>query len=209
MRSTLLAMTAGMAIFCGCAEHTERVIPPPRLTASQQNFEALWQGSLDVLDDYYFTLQRTDRREGIILTQPLTGKHWFEFWRKDSASAYDTAESTLQTIYRQVRVTIRPTAPGAATYQASVEVLVSRLDRDLPEILSTSEAYDLFLLPGYEMERHRSRKSAIMESKLMAENLQPRNLVQLGRDAKLEAKISNDIGAAALKKSYELAAGSR
>lgn len=209
MRSTLLAMIAAMASCCGCAQNTERVVPPPRLTTAQQNFEALWQGSLNVLEDYYFALQRTDRREGVILTEPLTGKHWFEFWRKDSASAFDTAESTLQTIYRQVRVTIRPTAPGAATYQASVEVLVSRLDRDLPEITSTSEAYGHFLLPGYEFERNRHNKSAIIESKLMAEHLQPKNLVQLGRDAKLEAKLSADIRMMAMKKSAELDAQSR
>lgn len=209
MRPTLLAMTAGLAIFCGCAQNTQRVVPPPSLTPAQQNFEALWQGAIDVLDEYYFTLQRTDRREGVILTQPLTGKHWFEFWRKDSATARDTAESSLQTIFRQVRITIRPTAPGAATYQASVEVLVSRLDRDLPEIRSTSEAYDLFLMPGYDAERHRRHKSAIMESKTMAEHLQANNLVQLGRDANLEAKISGDIRAAAAKKSCELATSSR
>lgn len=131
MRKTcnILAISVLAALLSSCAtKFTTPIVPPEPLTPQQQNFETLWQGTLDVLRENYFTIDRQDRRAGLITTVPMTGKSWFEFWRHDAATSYDLAESSLQTIYRGVAVRIVATGPQAETFRAEVTVQVLRSD---------------------------------------------------------------------------------
>jgi len=132
----------------GCAQYTHPVVAPPEMSAAERNFESVWQASQDILHEYYFEVDRRDRRARVMTTEPMTGKQWFEFWRKDSVAPYAVAESTLQTIYRVVEVRIQPAAGGDETYEPDVTVYIFRSDRRTPQVTNTSKAYSLFLLPG-------------------------------------------------------------
>jgi len=172
-------LLASMLLAAGCQpKYTRPVLEPAPQTPEQESFQRLWQASRHVLISYHFRLDRQDPRAGVITTWPMTGKQFFELWRKDSARATDTSESTLQTIYRAVRVTIRP-GPDGQGYEPVVEVLVSRSDKPRDGISSTSEAYDMFT--------KRPKKNKLTGEQEAAQ------MVDLGNDRALEARLARDI----------------
>lgn len=171
MRTTLIACTAWM-ILCqvsGCAHYTQ---PPAaaQFTPAQKNFESLWVASLRTLRTYHFTVDRADRRAGVIETSPMLGQQWVEFWRKDAVTAYDLLENSLQGVTRKATVRIlsegqspatRPATASAASgpadtgrYRLVVEVTVLRGSEEI-SITRTIDGYDMFILPGREEQAHR------------------------------------------------------
>lgn len=185
--SCLVALPAGLPAGCQLA-YTQPTTQPARLSAAERDFEAVWQASRQTLQGYHFELDRQDRRAGVITTAPLTGMHFFELWRKDAVRPADFGESTVQTIYRTARVTVRPIQADAQTYQARVEVSLHRSDKPAPQVTSTSDAYSLFSLRG----GRKGRPQPLLEATAGGG---PR--VDLGQDRALEAKLASDIAAAA------------
>ncbi len=81
--------------------------------------EALWDGLVDVLGDYFriageepVRLLGNTLTEGRIDTFPKTGATLLEPWDQDSANAYERLESTLQTIRRRAVVRVIPAPAG-------------------------------------------------------------------------------------------------
>ena len=126
----------------------------------------------------------------------MVGKHAGEFWRKDAATARDLAEGTIQTIYRQAKVTIHPTADDGDKFHAVVEVRTYRSNRQEIQVTSTSEAIDLFRLPG---DDERRKKLLDYGRGWASDPVSP-----LGRDGNLERRIAADIQAAAPQVRAEL-----
>lgn len=175
--STCLLAAILMPIGCQ-PKYTQPVFEPKAMTPQQENFQQLWQASRKVLIGYHFHIDRQDPRAGVITTWPMTGKHIFEVWRKDAARFSDSGESTLQTIYRAASVTIRPTIDGQ-DYEPVVEVFVSRSDKPIDSIASTSDAYDMFTKRGKKRKLTGPQEAG--------------HLVDLGNDRALEAKLTADI----------------
>ena len=135
---------------CGCVQHTRPIVPPKKLTEVERNFQAVWEASKDVLRGYQFTINRQDRRAGVIVTEQVAGRHFFEFWRRDAVGPRETAESAIQPTYLVVTVRIRSTGPS--TYEPAVAVAAARPRSVGDNVTSTGEAYEALVLP-----RHRSR----------------------------------------------------
>lgn len=123
----------------GCARYTTPVAPPAERTEAERNFEALWDASREVLRKYYFTIDREDRRAGLITTYPMTGKHFFEFWRRDSVTVGEAVESSIQQIYHTATVRIRRT--GDSTYDPLVEIVLSRPRTVGDNVISARQAF--------------------------------------------------------------------
>jgi len=185
--AALLALALVLTALSSCARHTEPVGPPQQLTAEQRNFEAIWQASRHVLLKYSFELDSEDRRAGLMLTRPMTGKCVAEFWRHDAATGQALAESTVQTIYRQAKVTITPVGGDPKTFQADVEIRTRRSDLPEMQISNVTDAIDLFKLSGSANKRPQPLESGGEE---------PSGQVDLGRDADLERNIATEIQAA-------------
>jgi len=160
--ATIAILWGAGILASGCGNYTE-----PRVTVwpgapAEDNFEAVWQGSLEVLERYNFRIDRRDRRAGTITTYPMLARHWFEFWRPDATSPYDLAEGTLQTVTRRVTVRIEPLSDFKGAYKPVVVVEVARPDRGGMEIVAAGEAYDRFLdsydTVDTEYERHKRLK---------------------------------------------------
>ena len=195
MRTLLTLCLVVLSVCCppGCkVDYTAPATQPRARTAAEKDFEAVWQASRQTLRRYHFELDRQDRRDGVITTEPLTGMHFFEFWRKDAARPADFGESTIQTIYRTATVTIKPVEPGAGTYKARVDVLLHRSDKPTGHVTSTSEAFSLF-----SSGRRRRPRELLLESGLAGGP--PADCVELGPDRSLEARLTADIAAAANK----------
>lgn len=167
--------------------------PPRELTAPERDYEAVWQASQEVLRRYYFKVDREDRRAGVITTYPMTGRHYWEIWRKDGR-ARDIAESTMQTLFLAARVIIAPSDPNATTFRAETEVLVTRSNKPLPQVTSTSEAYRLMLK---DVEPEKKKKKHEKHDK--DDEPESATLVDLGHDRAMEARLTRDIGIEANK----------
>lgn len=153
------------------------------------------------LEDAVFTLRReffkptaVDRGNGVIITEPEVSRQWFEFWRKDPVDRYQTAESSLHTIRRTVRVEVEPTGPvtprsglaldtpkamsfakdQADEYRLQVTVDKTRYAAPARQVTTTSGALGIYSerLPTTE---------GIRQSRAESEQWVP-----LGRDALLE-----------------------
>ncbi len=199
---SIVALAALAALVGSC---TPKAVPPSPARTGDVHFDAVWDAAVSVLWEYGFTLDRMDRRSGLITTAPLTGKYLGEFWRHDAATMHDTWEGTVQTIYRQATVHLVPVGgttagSGPATYPTShpspdtpfvarVEVRVSRSDRPIRSIESTGDAQRMFLRPqSADLEGAMEHKQELARKKE-----EPNYNVDLGRDAKLEALIEGKI----------------
>ena len=184
MRTVVTSLAlAGLLLGVGaCVRHTEPLPSQEDMTPAERDFDNLWRASQYVLKKHHFTIDMRDRRAGLISTEPLLGKHFFEFWRHDSVTNRDTQESTLQTIYRIAVVTISrgPTEHGA--YRPKVVVTIGRSNKGKTGIASVTDAYRLQF--GKSTKRN------------------PKWLTPLGRDEKLEEKLLYEIDDAAAKRIY-------
>ena len=189
MRVLALSWTVVLwtCLLSGCeVAYTEPATQPAPRTAAEEDFEAVWQASRQTLRSYHFELDRQDRRDGILTTGPMTGMHFFEFWRQDAARPADFAESTFQTVYRTARVTVQPVKGRPGTYHAQVEVFLRRSDRGPANVTSTSDAYSLV------NPRRGPRRRGGQPGEPGADQI-----VELGNDRGLEAKLTAAIAAAA------------
>ena len=115
-----------LVIACGCssAKYTTPIVQPDTLTPIEKNFQAVWDASSDVLIDYRFSIDRLDRRAGIISTDPQASKHFFELWRRDKTTRKGALENTVQPLYRVASVKITKGDDG--NYSPCVTIFVSR-----------------------------------------------------------------------------------
>jgi hypothetical protein len=97
---------------------------PATASITHHDFDELWRAAEDAARAKMFTLDRRDYRSGILTTEPLVSSQFFEPWRRDTATAYDTTESSLATIRRTVRYEF--TRNDDATFTVTPKVLVER-----------------------------------------------------------------------------------
>jgi len=200
---TAVVVAAG-AFVLGCGNYTTPQVAPATQTPAQRNFDALWQGSLEVLRRYHFEIDRRDPRAGVITTRRMLARHWFEFWRPDAVTAEDLAEGTLQTVNLQATVRIAPVAGKDGQFAAGVEVAVFRPRRLGREIIAAGEAYGDFLDAADEDEYSRTRREltrAARRRRGKVRGADPDDLaVEEGRQANLARKLTAEIRAAADKR---------
>lgn len=156
-------------------------------------FNVLWQSALDVLTEYRFTVDRADKRAGVMVTQPLLGQQAFEFWRHDAATPFDMAESSLHNIYRQATVSIRHAELSGSPmpqpkYVATVEVKTSRSNSPNPQVNSAADAHRMFLDPSKVQPATDTTRTP------------PSPAVELGLDRNLAARIQAKINTLAARR---------
>ena len=135
MAAIVLAALAGG----GCAPtYSTPIVDARPATEAERQFEARWQASLDVLRSYRFKIDYQDRRRGLIKTEPMIARHFFEFWRHDAATNYDVLEGTLQTVYVVASVQVSRIKPDGTDYK--LDVVVNRIRSDQIEAQSIGAA---------------------------------------------------------------------
>lgn len=212
MRTVITSLVlAGLLTGVGaCVRHTDLLRSQQGMTPAERNFDNLWQASQYVLKKYHFTLDIQDRRAGLISTEPMVGKQFFEFWRHDSTTRRDRDESTVQTIYRTAFVTISRGGTEDEAYRSKVVVTVGRSNLGRTGIVTVSDAYRLPFGEhvGREHEKPEERgalETALKKAAETGQHIQPvlpEWLTPLGRDEKLEQKILGEIAEAATKRVY-------
>ncbi len=185
-------MLAFGACLAGCANYTQPIVSPGPQTPAEQNFEAVWQASLELLREYYFTADplqggMQDRRTGLIRSAPMIAQYWFEFWRKDAANYSDWAEGSVQKIYRQVTIRIKPSPADPTQFVATVETQTFRSDKTMRwQAHDSLSIYGMFMVPGQEVGMHQLLLNEPTEE-------QGAMIVSLGRDRALEDKMATEL----------------
>src|SRR5436190_5843193 len=66
------------------------------------DFTTLFNAAEDVTRHYGFLIDRRDYRSGLLKSQPLVSKQWFEPWRRDLVTLNDLREASIHPIRRVV-----------------------------------------------------------------------------------------------------------
>jgi hypothetical protein len=106
------------------------------------DFQKLWNACEGELYVRLFPIDRTQYRDGVLTSQCVVSKQFFEVWRTDAVSVHDVAESSLATIRRTVRFDITRHSDG--TCDAVPKVLIERwasTERRLTHITQYHQAF--------------------------------------------------------------------
>ncbi|HSV13150.1 MAG TPA: hypothetical protein VLI90_02750, partial [Tepidisphaeraceae bacterium] len=91
---------------------------------SDGDFYKLWNACRDEVFSRFFQIDREEYRDGLLTTQPMVTKQFFEVWRRDAVTIKDIADASVGTIRRTVRFQL--TRKDDGTYVAEPKVLVER-----------------------------------------------------------------------------------
>ncbi len=105
--------------------------------------DRLWEAAKETLRRHELSLDRVDRRAGVITTMPEASQHFFEIWRHDVDTDVDFWEATLNPIRRWAEVRIDRGDEG--TWQG-IEVMVhkERLSSPDRQFNNSGAAYQFF-----------------------------------------------------------------
>jgi hypothetical protein len=98
---TILAMVC-MLVF-GCASQ-DRSLPSDPVCLQDISADQAMDSARTILEKMQFELEKDDPESRYMRTRPLSGAQFFEFWRKDNASAFSGAQANLQSIRRIVEL---------------------------------------------------------------------------------------------------------
>lgn len=133
----LLALAALSQSGCASMTGLTAATPNPLVVPPNVPFETVWNKTVAVVDDY-FEIANENRLAGTIVTQPRVGATLLEPWYGDSVDFYERLESSLQTIRRHARVTVKTASTGG--YTVNVEVFKELEDLAKPERQTAARA---------------------------------------------------------------------
>lgn len=97
---------------------------PASVSVSGEAFAPLWEAAVETARAYHFTIDRTDYRLGVLTTDPLLSKQFWEIWYRDVVDPAHLIESSLASERRTIRFEFERLASGA--YQVRPKVLIER-----------------------------------------------------------------------------------
>lgn len=142
------------------------------------NYDLVWERTIDTLHDYHFEIARENRLSGEIETEYRTGASVFEPWHADAANAKERVEGTLQSIRRKVLVHITQIEGG---YLVSVEAFKEL--EDLPGLAANSPSGATF----------QESKPLKRDLNLVVGQTTPSGWIAKGRDTALEQNVLADL----------------
>ena len=181
-RTITVAITILLAAtLIGCAEQ-RRTNQEFVAVVQQFSFDDVWTACLASLEDRGLTVDRQDRRFGVIVSEPVVGKQFFEFWRNDAVSSDDTMTSSLHTVRRIVSISVVSQGPGQ--FEVSVEAQAQRASIPADQLDNTAEAFEML------------RSQGVPASPSRRDYVRPQTepvWVDIGREHALERYILEDI----------------
>lgn len=96
-------LTGLLVTICGCGS-TEQVTASDPICLSNTLNEQAMLTARKVLEKMHFDIEKFDPEARYMRTRPLSGAQFFEFWRKDNASAYTHSQANLHSLRRTVEM---------------------------------------------------------------------------------------------------------
>ena len=181
MKNILMTVVfAGLVLLAnGCASQPIEQSTEPVCIANTLPEQAM-TAAQTVLTKMHFDIDKFDTDIFYVRTRPLSGAQFFEFWRKDNASAYAAAKSNLHSIRRTVELTFTP--DGSSTC-IQCRVQVSRLSIPETPLISTNQ------MSGVHTQSH----TRLQTLDVSAERTAVSEWVDFGPDPDLEHRILEKI----------------
>lgn len=167
-----LAATAAGFLFTGCSAAAGDA-PTGQLCLESTQKAKLMAAAEDVLVRMQFVIEKYDLEKGVIKTRPLRAPQFFEFWRRDNASAKNTAEANLHSIRRIAELN---TFGADRKTCLKCQVQIERLSIPPQEIKGVSRASRMFTGGNTSLQR----------LKLETDEM---TWIDLGSDIELQKKI--------------------
>jgi hypothetical protein len=200
---------AGIMMLGGCAIHQPPNAPttqpslattqpsywlsmPATSAVSASDFNQLWKDCQKTAHHYGFTIDRLDLRAGVITTQPLVSKQFFEFWRPDVVTMDDLMRSSLATYRRTLRFQISKAEGGG--YRAEPSILIERYVRAEKTITAS-----IYLRKAFQNDKG---KPSVGTPEADQGVFLPRQYwYPTGRDTALEKRVADNLAKRLQKKS--------
>ncbi len=136
---------AAAVLFAGCVRQKE-FKPIERICVGNANDATVMKVSQDVLSGLHFETDKYDVSSGVIITKPLSGAQFFEFWRKDNVGSRNFEEANLQSIQRIAKLLFSRNEQGNMCVNCNVDV--QRLNLPEREITGSISMSGLFTKSG-------------------------------------------------------------
>ncbi|MGE5608050.1 MAG: hypothetical protein ACM359_02245 [Bacillota bacterium] len=164
---------------------------PATAEVTADNFDALWAASEAAAYKFMFPIDSRDYRHGLLKTEAVTSKQFFEFWRKDAGTATDVRENSLGPIRRTVYFQFTRNLDG--TFTVTPKVVLERMSVIDPKYVLPTDATQ-----GQSQSQSQSQAQGqalgMGLGQSQASTNDPRKYwYALRRDAALEAKIADTI----------------
>lgn len=143
MLGIVLLSIAAAASLAGCQAPRPITGQVSVSLADEEAYRQFWGHSVATVRHFGYEMQRVDPAAGVIVSEPMTSKQWFEFWRNDTLAAGQVVEASMHTTRRQIRVHVQPMGEPK-TYLVDVRVDVQRMsqpDRQVTTSASVAHAY--------------------------------------------------------------------
>ena len=170
--------------FCGCRSDNRTEITyykdadkPKIVLLNDVAIVEAMTNSRKVLEDKGFNIDKFDIEHGYLLTKPLSGSQFWEFWKKDNVGAHNKAMSNVNNIIRTVEMNFRM-LDGRIYADCAVEV--GKLSFTGKPIVGATDMQEAFT----------GSSGRLQELSLADGNIE---WLSLGRDIRLEEKILDDI----------------
>jgi hypothetical protein len=141
---------------------------PASVEVTGTDFDKLWAACEAVAHEYLFQIDQRDYRRGLLKTEPLASKQFFEIWRKDSSTFKDTEESSLGAIRRVIYFQFTRNLDN--TYTVTPKVVVERRSSVDPKYYDEAATQGQSLRPGQTLTPSRYwyalRRDTLLESRL-------------------------------------------
>ena len=181
MSVTFMTIVPLAAVFAGgCAQLPAVTANPIEITAGE--YDRVFDASIQTLRQMRFTVDRKDRRFGVVTSEPMLASSAIEPWYRDNTHSAQVAQSTLHLQRRIVRVELTPAEPVAdartEAYRMSVQVQIERR-YDPPKELNT---------PLIGAARFRDVRQNVITQTTEA-GTETSHWVNIGRDEQLEQRL--------------------
>lgn len=169
---------------------------PAAAQVRADDFDAMWEACKSIARSYLFAIDREDFRAGLITTEPMISRQWWEFWRSDTGTLSDLMQNSTATVRRTLRFEV--TRDQQAGFTITPKVLVERLAVLERRITSVAQYRQAFAGPAAPS------RFAVARDEEPTLDLPARYWYPVGRDVKMERQV-----AARLRGRLERGAGAR
>lgn len=186
MRKCIFWVPVGLLVFwSGCHKQNQveeqKTMP---ICLDSAAMDQVFTSAESALTGMQFQIEKSDPQAGQIITRPLRGGQFFEFWRQDNATAAEAAESNLHSLQRTAEVRFEKIGNQICV---NCRVLVHRLSLPDQPIRGMGRVSGLFT-------KSSRREQRLTISKPAAEQAE---WIHIGTDPALEERILKKIEQAA------------
>ena len=135
---------------------------PANASVTHDNYDELWQACIESARFRGYQPARMNYRDGVLVTLPVTGKQFFEVWKRDTPAVSDIVENSLTSTRRIIRFEIARREDG--TFECVPKVLVELFAGMETRVTSVTRYRDAFQIEPNQGSRERDKGNNIPDA---------------------------------------------